>query len=73
MRSALFWVIMQHIVEITTTCCIISWKSADLSVFLVVNNRFESTKINTQMNDRLEIQASHLQVNYRDTMVRSYV
>jgi len=69
MRSALFWVIMQHTVEITTTCCIISQKSADLNVFMVVKNRFDSTKINTQMNERLEIQDSHLQVNYRDTLV----
>jgi len=69
MRSALYWVIMQHIVEITTTCCIISQKNADLIVFLVVNNRFESTIINTKMNERLEIQGSHLQVNYRDTLV----
>jgi hypothetical protein len=69
MRSALFWVLMQHIMEITSTCCIISQKSADLSVFLVVNNRFESTIINTKMNERLEIQGSHLQLNYRDTIV----
>jgi len=61
MRSALFWVIMQHTVD---TCCIISQKSADLSVFMVAKNRFESTKINTQMNERLEIQ-----VHYRDTLV----
>jgi len=60
---------MQHIVEITTTCCIMSQKSADLSFFLVINNRFESTKINTKMNGRLEIQGLRLQVNYRDTLV----
>jgi hypothetical protein len=51
MRSTLFWVIMQCIVEVTITCCIVSQKSVDLTVFLVVSNRFESTKINTKMTE----------------------